>query len=197
MNTDGSLCTNPGDYFIRTTNAAGGGLDGMDTTFLGLEGSTLWRAEDLDGPGCMALPDVIDWTGITLAVGVTELRFSGYFAARNLSTFDTGLAGDHIRILHQINGGGFVDGLWFSGRLTSPFLMASDPNLDGNGDDGIALGETLSFFDYIVGGPFPAGTTVDLKVTVSVNGGGEEVAFDWFRLSEGVAPVDLESFRVD
>lgn len=184
----------PGDYFQRVTNNPGPdvGLD-YDNTFTGIldaagspdQSASYWRAEDLNGSGGTN-PDVINWTGINIS-GRSELLFSGWFGA------DDGIGGnnqlefedsDFIRI-EADTGGGFQNILEFRGNNVGGLgQLAVDTNGDNVGD-GEVLGQGLTEFLAEIPG---TGTTLSIRLTASLEGFEEEVAFDHFTLESGTLP---------
>lgn len=182
--TDGTIFA-AGDYFIRTSDPGDGATNDFDNTFANIQGSTYWRAEDLNASGGTN-PDVINWTGIDIT-GLTELQFSGFFGA------DDGIGAngtlefensDFIRVEADIDGGGFVNLIEFRGNNGGGLgHLAVDTNLDGDGD-GATLTKTLSDFQAAIPG---TGTSLSLRITADLEGFEEEVAFDHFQLESAVA----------
>ncbi|MEP3892156.1 MAG: calcium-binding protein [Hellea sp.] len=174
-NGGGSDLYGSGDYFVRTNGAFGDGLVGVSMEVLNIQDTSYWRGEDLDG--AVISPDVINWTGIDIS-GQTNLSFSGFFAA-NFAGFDA--MADEIRIEVQIDGGGYNTILLFSQELNSAFngVLGLDADFNGVGDDTNELNNTLTNYTANIAG---TGSTLDLRITVSADGGGEEFAFDHFTI---------------
>ncbi|MEQ9406776.1 MAG: choice-of-anchor D domain-containing protein [Fuerstiella sp.] len=179
--TDGTI-RGAGDYFIRTSDPGPNAGNAFDQTFTAFQDSSYWRGEDLDGSGGTN-PDVINWTGIDIS-GRGELLFDGLFGATDETTrFE---ADDFIRVEAQIDGGGFTTIMqFFTQNAAGNGLLAEDTDLNGRGNDE-TLGSALSDFQALIPG---FGSTLDLRITVSVNGTGEEIAFDHFTLES--APPDV------
>ncbi len=139
---------------------------------------------DLDGEGA-TLPITTTWTGLDIT-GLTSLSFSGEFAEffDNPGDID---AADFILVEYQIDGGGYQNLIAFEGTNfssgTNNGVFAEDSNFDGTGDGTILTGAAQSFTKAIVG----SGTTLDLRLTVSVNSGDEDFAVDSFSVTGVVA----------
>lgn len=166
--TDATVC-GAGDYFYRT-NLAVDAPNGVSITFSGFSGS-YWRGEDLDG--CIANPDVINWTGIDIS-GRSNIQFSGLFGGNPSNSFE---ADDEMAISYSIDGGPYTKILSFRGSV-SP--LTQDTDLDGTAD-GTTLGTTLTEFTAAIS---ETGTTLSLRITLDMDGGSEEFAFDQFELEE-------------
>ena len=172
-----------GDYFFRTDNPGGtGDPDGLDVTFTNIEGSFYWRGEDVDD--CFANPDQLNFTGIDIS-GRNDLDFTGRFGVRSGNTLWE--AGDYIEVSYQIDGGGYTLALAFVSDLVSGAFgnLAQDNNLDGTAD-GTILSESLTSFMFDIP---TTGATLDLRVEILADGGGEEFAFDLFQVSETIVNV--------
>lgn len=184
-NGSGSVIFGSGDYFVRTDGAFGNGIVGVSMEVLNIQDTSYWRGEDLDGAA--GNPDVINWTGIDIS-GQTNLSFSGFFAA-NFAGFDA--MSDEIRIEVQIDGGGYNTILLFSQEINPSLngVLGLDADFNGVGDnDGTQLTNTLTSYTANIAG---TGSTLDLRITVSADGGGEEFAFDHFTIDAGPSgPID-------
>ncbi|MCA9923957.1 MAG: lamin tail domain-containing protein, partial [Anaerolineales bacterium] len=173
--------------FFGISDGAGGGDFGGDPmpvgvkAYTGLTGSFL-TGMDMDGEGA-TLPITLDWTGVNIS-GLTSLEFSGDFA----EFFDT--PGDiddldFIKVQYQIDGAGYVDLIWFSGAdftsTSGPFngFFREDTDFNGVGD-GITLGDAAQTFTKSIAG---TGSTLDLRMIVTVDSGDEDFAVDNFKIS--------------
>ncbi|GAB5518552.1 MAG: hypothetical protein RhofKO_08030 [Rhodothermales bacterium] len=187
--TDGDNGTGPatcgaGDYFFRTNQASDAG-NGVSIVFSGFSGS-YWRGEDLNG--CIADPDVINFTGINIS-GLANFRFTGSFGANPANLWDIA-DGDGIFVEYRVDGGAFQQMLTI--RANGNSNLQQDTNLDGTADGTVLNGtlQALSHFFVVTG------TTLDLRVTVSADDGSEEFAFDDFQLEHSaVLPVELTMFE--
>lgn len=149
---------------------------------------------DLDGEGA-TLPITLTWTGINIT-GLTGLQFSGDFAEFFDDPGDIDDADDMILIEYQIDGGGYQGLLAFEGGAFSndPYngYFMQDTDFDGVGD-GTALGDAAQTFSQLIPG---TGSTLDIRLTVSVNSGDEDFAVDNFIVVDAV-PVELQSFSIE
>ncbi|MBK7408639.1 MAG: HYR domain-containing protein [Saprospirales bacterium] len=166
--------------------------------YTGYNGSYYFAGEDLKDVGGNGSPDGLDekeilFTGIDIS-NETGLQFKGLFAAGaetpcGASTYD---AADFIKVFYSVDNGPFVLGMCFhadiycsnpGNTINEPLHL--DPNCDGDGGEGAMLGNAFQEFSF----PLPSGTSLDIKVVVSADGNGEEMAFDYFRVvSAGVLP---------
>ncbi|MEM9919275.1 MAG: hypothetical protein AAF990_14325, partial [Bacteroidota bacterium] len=179
--TDGDNGSGPGtcgagDYFFRTSAAVDAG-NGLSITFSGFTNS-YWRGEDLNG--CVANPDVIDFTGIDIT-GLSNFRFTGSFGANPSNSWESN-ENDGIEVEYRIDGGAFQPGIAFKSTALTIGVLAEDTDGDGTGD-GTTLGAALQAFSFTFNG---TGTTLALRITISADDGSEEFAFDDFTLEHSV-----------
>lgn len=179
-----------GDYWLRTDGA---GLPISAGAYNGYDGTYFWAAEDVDGEGGTDEPE-LNVTGIDIS-GASNLAFSGLFAAGHeggtgASKYDST---DYMKVQYQIDGGGFVDGICFAWEPTGdgsdtsnePIGLDADCNGESDGTSG-RLNATLTEYGFAIAG---TGSTLDLKVIVSVNAGDEELAFDQLMVSGNLGDV--------
>lgn len=179
-----------GDYWLRTDGA---GLPISAGAYSGYDGTYFWAAEDVDGEGGTDEPE-LNVTGIDIS-GAASLSFSGLFAAGHeggpgASKYDST---DYMKVQYQIDSGGYVDGICFSyepgtdGGPTTNEPIGLDADCNGE-SDGVAgrLNATLAEYGFAIAG---TGSTLDLKVIVSVNAGDEELAFDQLKVSGNLGDV--------
>lgn len=176
-----------GDYLGLT----GGASDdfGTGTTpselkaYSGFEGGYL-TGMDLDGEGA-TMPVILDWMGIDIS-GMSSPEFSGDFAEFFDSPGDIDEP-DYIRVQYQVDAGGYVDLLWFSAAdfssTSGPYngVLREDTDFDGIGE-GTALGDAAQTFTKVITG---TGSSLDLRLSVSVDSGDEDFAVDNFTVTEG------------
>lgn len=187
--TDGTFCA-PGDYFLRTNMTSGAPLEPSGYTIdfsANVDGSFIWRAEDLDDVDCagkVSWPETISWAGINIS-GMTNLIIAGNFAASNTAPFETG---DFIRLEYNIDAGGWITALEFLPTAASNALLEEVVS-------GTDLSPTLTLFSFST---MDTGALMELRVTVSVDGGSEEIALDLFQVGgNNVLPVELQSFEIE
>ncbi|MAP54771.1 HYR domain-containing protein [Altibacter sp.] len=175
--SSGFFSDGTGDYFgLAVADDWGAGTTPTQLkAYTGFTGAFL-TGMDLDGEGA-TLPIVIDWTGLDIT-GLGSLTFNGEFA----EFFDTPGdidPNDFIIVQYQIDGGGYQNLIAFEGADFSTSvngIFREDTNFDGEGD-GAALGDAAANFMKMIPG---AGTTLDLRMTVSVDSGDEDFAVDNF-----------------
>ncbi|PHS60624.1 MAG: hypothetical protein COB12_12935 [Flavobacterium sp.] len=145
---------------------------------------------DLNGEGA-SLPITITWSNLDIT-GLGNLEFSGEFAEFFDSPGDIDAA-DFILLEYQIDGGTFQNLIAFEGADftsgSSNGNFREDTDFDGTGDGLQLTGASLTFNKTIVG----SGTTLNLRMTVSVNSGDEDFAVDNFIITgnnaNGTPPV--------
>jgi hypothetical protein len=158
------------DYFQIT--------DGSNINYSYSGGSgTFFACQDIDDGGWTgsASPSQLTWNGIDIS-GFSGLNFKGSFAS-----FGGGIDNaDFVLIEYQMDSGGWQDLLAFKNNGTgSNKFFLEDTNFNGTGD-GIALSNSFNEFEKNIG---TVGLLMDLRITISLNSGSEEIAFDDFSLS--------------
>lgn len=172
-----------GDYFGLTGGTPDFGGDSEPSgipSFTGTSGSYL-VGEDLDGEGA-SLPLTVTWSGLDIT-GLTSLVFTGNFGA---SVGGIDLV-DDLQLEYSIDSGAFVTLVDFD------FLSDGDNfnnvfTLVGGTSPADDLGLALSEFSADIAG---TGNTLDLRLTVDLNGGNEEFAVDDFSIVGVPEPSSL------
>lgn len=181
------------DHWGRTDGSNIANTTGPYSAF---DGTYFWAAEDVDDSGGNGLlTQTLEITDINIA-GFDNLAFSGLFGAGNengpgSSAYD---AADVFMVQYRVDGSGadaYTDGVCFSYENNgdaSNEPIGLDADCDGN-SDGVAgrLGTALQSFGFNI---VETGSTLDLLVTVSMNSGNEEVAFDNLKLTGDLTGVD-------
>jgi hypothetical protein len=182
------------DHWGRTD---GNNISNVSGPYSGFEGTTFWAAEDVDDPDGNGLEtQTILFENINIS-GYTNLNFLGLFAAGNenglgANNYD---AADQFRVDYRIDGDGadpYTDGVCFAvennaGDTTNE-PIGLDADCDGESDGaGGRLGTAMAEHGFAIAG---TGTTLDVLVTVSMNSGSEEVAFDHLRVFGESSGVD-------
>ncbi len=171
--------------FFGISDGAGGGDFGGDPqpnvkAYTGFDGSFL-TGMDLDGEGA-TVPVTVTWSSLDIS-GLSNLEFSGDFAEFFDSPGDIDAA-DSILVEYQIDGGGFQNLLAFEGAdfssTTFNGVFREDTDFDGEGD-GTALGNAAQTFTKAISG---TGSTLDLRLSVSVESGDEDFGVDNFVIAE-------------
>jgi len=172
--TDGSS-----DYFLRTNGAnisRGVSLSGIPS------GSSFFGAQDIDGE-VSSSQQTVTFGGINIA-GFNTLQWSTYFAEDDDGSNEDWDTTDFLRVDYQIDGGGFFplfaienDGVGTgNGFNSAPFV---DTNFDGTGD-GTEITDTFGLFSSAIAG---TGNTLDLRYTIDLDSGDEDIAFDDVRVT--------------
>ncbi len=142
--------------------------------------------QDLNGEGA-SLPITLTWSNLDIS-WLTDLQFSGDFASFFDSPGDIDTA-DFIKIYYSIDGDQEQNLLWFSGANfeNNPFngVFLQDTNFDGVGN-GTELGNAAQNFTAAITG---TGSTLDLKLEISLNAGDEDFALDNFLITGITAPI--------
>ena len=183
----GEVNTGSGDsYFLRTN---GTGIV-TNNAYSGKEGNKFWAGEDHDLISPPAKAELkIDFTGINIT-GKSSIEFRGLFAANN------GVAWEHINfashtdfmiVEYRVNSGTYQTLLNFRSNNNTNRQLCVDNDGDGFGD-GTPLNYTFAQITKVFS---VSGTTLDLRIRVSANGGGEEWAIDNFRLY-GLSPLPVK-----
>ncbi|APY07950.1 hypothetical protein BWZ20_06370 [Winogradskyella sp. J14-2] len=158
------------DYFQITD-----GLN-INQSYTNIDG-TFHASQDIDDGGWTnsAAPSQLTWTGIDISE-FTTLSFKGSFASNGGGIDES----DFVLVEYQIDNGGWMNLLAFenTGGFNNNFF--EDTDFDGTGD-GLELSDTFQEFEKSI----PIGSSLDLRITVSVDSGGEDLAFDNFKV-EGI-----------
>lgn len=167
--TDGSE-----DYLVITDGTTG---IGSAMVYSGATGSFI-SASDIDGDG-QANPQILTWTGIPIN-GCTDLVFSIDAAEDDDGSNQDWDNSDFVHIDYSIDGGAYTPLIWFendgSTFNSAPYV---DSDFDGTGD-GAEVTSTFQTFSNAIAG---TGSTIDIRITISLNAGDEDIALDNFSLS--------------
>ena len=179
------------NYFL--TNASSGLIANSNVSYTGQNGSFFYAGEDLDTQGAsIGTPDgsavkEIIFTGINI-YNATNMTFKGLFARGEndscaSSAYDQG---NYIEIYYDIDQTGEALGMCFNPDIECNIPddvtnepLHHDPNCDGDGGEGTILSNVLSEFSFPILGE---GLSLDLRISVNMNGFNEEVAMDFFRV---------------
>ncbi|MEN0005996.1 MAG: T9SS type A sorting domain-containing protein [Bacteroidota bacterium] len=200
----GRIRSNEDFYLTDATN--GNKIQITSGGYSGQNGNYYYAAEDLDDTnpleGNADAQDFKDltFTGIPIAGG-TNLEFRGLFARGETDVCGTASvydALDFVELYHNVDNAGEVKALCFNADLdcqgdTFNEALHHDPNCDGNGSDGVALTHSFATYTFSI----PTGSTLDIRIRVSMDGSSEEFAFDYFRVFSNtpLLPVELTSFE--
>ncbi|MCK7590241.1 T9SS type A sorting domain-containing protein [Subsaxibacter sp. CAU 1640] len=163
------------DYFQITDGS------NIDKTYTGNSGN-FFAAQDIDDGGWAgsASPSQLTWSNINIE-RYTSLTFSGKFASIGGGIDDN----DYVIVEYQIDGGGWVNLIAFENDGT-PFNtdLREDTNFDGTGD-GTLLTSAFQTFSKAIS---TTGAILDIRVTMNLDSGNEDVALEDFKLA-GVGTV--------
>ncbi len=194
------------EYYL--TNSSSGKKADAVSDYQGQHGDYYYAGEDLDNTNLPRIGNadgsdikVVNFAPIDIS-GKSELEFKGLFARGEndlcgQSTYDPT---DYIKLFYSIDGGPEVLGMCFNSidncqngsAYNNPLVY--DPNCDGDGSDGTMLSETFQEFSFNI----PNGSALNLRIEVHMDGGSEEIAFDYFRvISNALLPVQLVSFTAN
>ena len=172
------------DHWNRTDGSDIGNATGAYSSY---SGTYYWAAEDTDDNGGNGVDDqTLDITGIDIA-GKTDLQFQALFGGQSRSAGSSNYdSTDYVKVQAQIDGGGYGDVIWFSyldGGDSSNEPLGVDTDFDGSADSAAdLLGPALQSYSANISG---TGSTLDIKITVHMDSGDEEVAFDNIQILGG------------
>ncbi len=154
------------DYFQRTDGT------NIGITYENITGN-FFAAQDVDDGGWTdsAAPSELTWSGIDIT-GESTLYFYASLASLATTKIDDN---DYLVIQYRVDGGSWTNLMAFENdgtQYNTYFLRDND--FDGTGE-GTQLTSSFTQFESQIS---VSGTTLDLHITVSVNAGGEDIAFD-------------------
>ncbi|MDZ7796064.1 MAG: lamin tail domain-containing protein [Candidatus Marinimicrobia bacterium] len=147
----------------------------------------LFAGQDINDGGWTgsASPSELTWSSIDIS-GYTSLSLSGDFASTATDKIDNG---DNVHVQYRIDSGSWTNLLWFEndGSTYNTYFL-EDTDFDGTGD-GTQLSSTFATFSKSI---TETGSTLDIRITVAVESGGEDIAFDNFVVS-GTASTGVDN----
>ncbi|MCF8304687.1 MAG: T9SS type A sorting domain-containing protein [Bacteroidales bacterium] len=168
------------DYFIRTDDNTG---HNIGPSYSGNTGY-FFAGQDIDDGGWTgsASPSELTWTGIDIS-GYINLEFDGKFASEATSKIDDN---DYIHVQYRIDGGSWTNIIWFENDGTTyNTAFLEDTDFDGDGD-GTQLSGTFTNYNKSLNS---TGNSLDLRITVAANSGGEDFAIEDFEISGNLSSV--------
>ena len=151
---------------------------------------------DLDAEGA-TLPIVVEVSGIDIT-GRDDLSLSLDAAEDDDGANQDWDIADFVHVAARIDGGAFTDLINFESIPDGDDFNAEpgrDADFDGNGDAGAALTDSFRTFTSPIAG---SGSTLDLRITLSLDSGDEDIALDNIVIEDGAgsgAGTVMESFE--
>jgi Secretion system C-terminal sorting domain len=183
------LSDNSADYFTRTD----GSNIGSWIEFTNLQGSWFFGAMDIDGDQ-PTLPVELNIDDIDIT-GITSLGFSIMLAEDDDGTNQDWDDADYVHIQYSIdNNVVFSNLLWISGidgANTTNNEPSMDADFDGFGDGVLFVTSDFKDFSSAITG---TGSTLDIKIIISLDSGDEDIAIDDIKildLSADVEPIGV------
>jgi 2',3'-cyclic-nucleotide 2'-phosphodiesterase (5'-nucleotidase family) len=175
------------DYFGRV------GTDGITINsyyneFENAQGTGFFAAMDLDAtgtgdPNASGAHATLTWSNLNIA-GLDSLQFSALFAEDDAydGAEDWDSSDDYVLVEYQIDGGGWIRLLRFENDGTTyNAAPLQDTDFDEIGD-GTELTDTFAAFSADIAG---TGSALDLRITIDLNSGDEDIAIDNVTISAG------------
>jgi hypothetical protein len=159
------------DFFTRTDGTNIGGNYSVSN----IQGSSYFAAQDIDGEGA-TLPVTLILDDINIS-GYSSLEFRVYLAEDDDGSSQDWDAADYVHFDYDIDNSGSFENLLHieadisSGSNGKPLL---DTDFDGLGDGAEITSSFVQFTQSISG----TGSALDVKVTLSLDSGDEDIAFD-------------------
>ncbi len=161
----------------------------LQQEFTNISGDRFWGGEDHDDDGVGDGNSELDitWTNINIS-GRTNIAFAGLFAANNGDNMESS---DQLFVEYRIDGGSWIQGIRIArnGSGGGDDDWALDTNNDGIGDSP-EITEAFQELTFNISG---TGTTLEIRVRVSVDDGNEEWGIDNFRLIDECDTPELSS----
>ncbi|WP_394749669.1 ExeM/NucH family extracellular endonuclease [Spongiimicrobium salis] len=160
-----------GDFFTRTD----GSNIGAFYEVFGADGNFYFVAQDIDGEGSAA-QQTLTFSGIDIS-NFENLNFSALFAEDDDAANQDWDDSDFLRVEYQIDGGGFQNLLAIE-EIDNGTAFNQEPGIDTDFDgvaDGAAITSTFTAFGNVIAG---TGSSLDIRITISLNSGDEDIAID-------------------
>lgn len=175
-----SECTdNSFDYFTITDGSNIAGI------YNGSSGN-YFAAMDIDAATCPAgatgAAQTLTWSGIDIS-GCTSLNFSIDVAEDDDGSNQDWDADDYVHIDYRVDGGTWLPLMWFEAFDLIPSETNSFPALDNDFNqigEGTEVTETFQTFTNVIGS---FGNSLDLRITIRLDAGDEDIAFDNLQLT--------------
>lgn len=172
-----------GDFFNRT--------DGSNITtsyaVSGADGSFYFAAMDIDG-GSPSATQTLTLSGIDIS-GFENLSFSALLAEDDDGANEDWDEADGVLIEVQIDGGGFAPLIAIEQDVADPDTLDGAPRIDTNFDgrgDGTEITSTFATFAANITG---TGSTLDVRITFTLDAAEEDLAVDLIQITGDEALV--------
>lgn len=180
------------DHWGRTD---GSNISNTSGAYTNMDGTWFWAAEDTDDNGGNGDKEqTLTIAGIDIST-YTNLQFSGLFAAGNEGGPGSGAydAPDYIKVQYQVDGGGYIDGMCFGYEEDAGHPYNEPIGLDADCDglsDGVAGRLNTTFSNYGFSIP-ETGSSLDILISVYMDGASEEIALDHLILTGDGGGADV------
>ena len=174
ITTPSEFTNNSTRYFVRSNFSN----INNDVNYNVVQGSFFFGAQEVDLAS--TFPVQLNIKNIDIS-GETTLFFSGLFAEDDVLFEEDWDAEDYLHVSYQIDGGGFQNLFWIesAGALNSAAMV--DTDFDGEGD-GAIITDTFTEFTAAICG---TGSSLDLRIEISLNDRQEDIAFDNLSIRSG------------
>ncbi len=179
--TPSEECTDAsGDFFTRSD----GTNIGSFVVYNSPNNSNYWAAMDTNGDPCTSASEDIVFQTFDIT-GYSSFEFLGLFAEDDSTDGAEDWDADaSVSVEYQIDGGAWTEILRFEAAGDTNTEPHQDTDFDGIGD-GAALTPDFSEFSANFSG---SGSLMQIRVRVeNLEAGDEDIAFDYFRVTDGVA----------
>ena len=164
------------DHYGRTDGT------GISGGYSGQSNSNYWAGEDIDDNGGNGNnPKTVTFNNQTIT-GMTDVRISGLFAQGSAGGGGVDVA-DYMLVEYKVDAGAWTTAIMFAG-INNGDATNNGAALDTDGDnvgDGTALTNTFASFSKDVS---VSGTNMQIRVTLSLGSGSEELAYDFLQFND-------------
>ncbi|MCG8315159.1 MAG: DNRLRE domain-containing protein [Pseudomonadales bacterium] len=201
-----SMASASGDFEVNgtvTLTATASDINGVEVSgsaigafveYTNIQGAGYFAGMDLNGDGENGV-QTLTFSGLSVS-GETNLQFSALFAEDAASDGNEDWdQGDYVLVEYRLDGGSWtnllaieMDENEIDGFNGAPRI---DTDFDGGGD-GTEISAAFAEFAASIPG---TGTTLDLRITVALDAGDEDIAFDDVTISSASGILFIEDFE--